>query len=153
MTLLPTLGLPTSAMRRGWARSRISGRGARSARAWGQDICRQFASAAPARNAGNSAVSPESQKRLPDSRQPLRHRFCHLAFALAFAVWPLAFGICHLAFVCAGPDGRRCRTQRRGREGPPGPASRTNFADDLYQRYRIRAKNVFAVYGALEYPL
>src|SRR3954471_21879152 len=134
MTLLPTLGLPTSAMRRGWARSRISGRGARSARAWGQDICRQFASPAPPRNAGNSASSAESRKGLPDSRQPpstfaIRHlAFCRLAFCLwpfAFSplvFWLLAFGFCLLAFgfgllafVCAAPGGRRCRTQRRGR--------------------------------------
>src|SRR3954466_3648298 len=105
MTLLPTLGLPTSAMRRGWARSRISGRGARSARAWGQDICRQFASPAPPRNAGNSASSAESRKGLPDSRQPpstfaIRHlAFRRLAFGLwHFAVWPLAFGLWPLAF-------------------------------------------------------
>src|SRR3954468_15583451 len=111
MTLLPTLGLPTSAMRRGWARSRISGRGARSARAWGQDICRQIASPAPPRNAGNSASSAESRKGLPDSRQPpstfaIRHlAFRRLAFGLwHFAVWPLAFGIWHLYVPAPGAD-------------------------------------------------
>src|SRR3954462_755286 len=51
MTLLPTFGLPTSAIRSGCARSRSSGGGRRSAIAWGQDM-------PPLRQAAHHAAGP-----------------------------------------------------------------------------------------------
>src|SRR4051812_38081574 len=71
MTLLPTLGFPTSAMRSGCALSRSSAVGVNSAIAWGQDMAASKARAGPASGERNRPFSARNPQPLADSRQPV----------------------------------------------------------------------------------
>ncbi len=85
------------------------------------------ASRTPPKNAENSAVSTETQKKLPEIRQLL----------LTASDRSLS----------AGPDAHAAARSVGG-----GGSTRTG-APARYQRYRILKKNVFALWGAFEYPV